>query len=259
MSRLSSEPGGLGEEDSYRFKAPDLSTTFPNALNSNILGLIEEVKRQRGDVLKLSGELKSSRAQIDRRALEEAKAKQDMASAVRQLRKERDEAASEAKTLRDMLGLSERKLGERDEMVRELRNKASDYLRSINELQMELESAKFALSKLHLNLDEAAKARRGEDDSAAARALEERAAELFAKYKEESQKALRLQRELRDAASANQRLAAENALLAQPDRAGGGEQALTQELRASLAAFERLQLQNEELLGLSHLALQAER
>ena len=253
MSRPGSEVG-LGEGEAFRYRLPDLSTTFSPSLNAGILALVEEAKRQRGDLLKLGGELRQSRAQVDKRAVEDARARQEAAAALRQLRKERDEAAGEARVLRDMLGLGERKLYEKDEAIDELRNRASDYLRQINELQLELESARFALSKQQLGTDEAARARRAGEEAGVARSMDAKLAELFEKYREESQKSLRLQHELKEAADANARLALENDMLnrrlAQPDPGRSSASApLLQELRASLAAFERLQASTAELLG----------
>lgn len=259
---------GAYADTSHRYSVPELSNAISSSMNNNILTIIEEVKRQRGDITKINQELKTTRTQIDKRTLEEIKLKQDMASSLRQMKKERDEMAAEIRVLKDMLGLSERKLSEKDEMIQELRMKSSDYLRKINELHLEIESSKFNYAKMQLGTEDSTKSRRLDEERDIVKSLEEKLAELFEKYKEESQKVLKLKRDLKDMELDSQNLIKENQSLSKKleifqqqkevnDHCQSipSDTLLMQEVQASLEAFEKLQSTTDELLNFSKLIL----
>ena len=185
-------------KESYEFQVlENPATPLAQNINHNISNMIEDVKRQRLDIIKLNNELKNSRSVFDRRSVEEARTRQEAANLLKQLRREKEQLQQEARGLREIAEVAERKLGDRDAQLAELRARNAELSRALAERQREADEQRFTSSKLQRQLDELqnetrASFRQREDLGA----MEARANKYFEKSKEEGLKVVRLQKEL---------------------------------------------------------------
>lgn len=177
--------------------AGDPASAYAAALNSNIAGLIDDVKRQRAEIVRLNASVKGAKSNIDQRSFDELKSKQDLLMQIRLLRREKEDLAGEVKNLNEKLAMADKQMGEREKMIADLRNQNSDFLRQLQEKLTEVGDLKFAVSKLQMVADESAKSRTKTDGgSEALKAAEEKLANYMEKFRAENAKVTKLEKQV---------------------------------------------------------------
>jgi chromosome segregation ATPase len=172
------------------------ATPLAQNINLNITNIIEDVKRQRLDIIKLNNELKNSRSIMDRKNLEEMRGRQDLSIIVRTLRSEKEQLTSEIRTYREASDRMESRLSEKDSTISDLRSKNSDYLKQLNDRQKEIDDLKYSLARMKGKLEDAQSTSRSSFENKEAFAtMEAKATQYFEKFKSESQKTTRLQKD----------------------------------------------------------------
>ena len=182
----------------YEFQVLDNpATPLAQNINHNISNMIEDVKRQRLDIIKLNNELKSSRSVIDRRNLEEVKNRQELSQLVRQLKREKEQLQQEMRHLREINDVNEQKLSDKESLLSDFRMKNADLVRQLGDKHKELEDLRFTSNKLQIRLEENHRENRTSfKQREELTNMEIKANKYFDKYKAEGQKVIRLQKDL---------------------------------------------------------------
>ena len=178
----------------YETSGPVLAQT----INMSITNIIDEVKKQRMDIIKLNNELKNSKGLIDRRSVDELKNKPDVSHILKGLKKERDQLQVDLKGLKEIVHITEAKLRERDGLINELRIKNSEYLKQLNEKQTEIENLKFNLSRAQTVIEENKPGVNSQVQKELMDEAEGKIKQYFDKYKGETQKNAKLTAELQE-------------------------------------------------------------
>ena len=173
------------------------ATPLAQNINLNISHIIEDVKKQRLDIIKLNNELKNSRNFLDRRNLEELKSRQELSVLVNTLRKEKEQLMTEARGYRDSRDRLEGKLSEKDGLISELRAKNADCLKQLADRQKEADDLKYSYTRIKAKFeDEQTNSRQSFENKEALASAEGKAQQYFEKFKTETQKTTKLQKEL---------------------------------------------------------------
>ena len=213
------------------------SAALPSA--SNIAALIEDVKRQRSEILKINSDLKSAKSNVDKRSLEELKMKQELMTQIRNLKRERDDAVKEDRNSAEKLRLAERKIAEMERTIEDLRAQNSDFLKQLQEKFTEVSDLKFTISKMQFSVDTPSKLLAKEEDSQrklekqregahkdspvafpkllptsdSMTVLQEKANAYLEKFRQENERAIKLEKQVLELSATRELLLAEKTAL----------------------------------------------
>lgn len=206
---------------------------------SNIAALIEDVKRQRNEILKINSDLKSAKSNVDKRSLEELKMKQELMTQIRNLKRERDDAVKEDRNSAEKLRLAERRIAEMERTIEDLRAQNSDFLKQLQEKFTEVSDLKFAISKMQFSIDAPSRLTAKEEDSQkkvekqreeahkdspvafpkllptsdSMTVLQEKANAYLEKFRQENERAIKLEKQVLELSAARELLLAEKTAL----------------------------------------------
>lgn len=166
-------------------------------INLNISHIIEDVKRQRMDIIKLNNELKNSRGLMDRRNFEDMKSRQELTITINNMRKEREQMMSEVKHYKETNERLESKLAERESVITELRNKNADFIRQLSDKQKESDELRYSFMKIKSKFEETQSVSKNSfEQKESLASAETKAQQYFDKFKQETQKTTKLQKDL---------------------------------------------------------------
>jgi chromosome segregation ATPase len=172
------------------------ATPLAHNINLNISHIIEDVKRQRMDIIKLNNELKNSRGLLDRRNFEDMKSRQELTITINSMRKEREQMMSEIKHYKESSERLEGKLAERESVITDLRNKNSDFVRQLNDRQKETDELRYSYMKIKSKLEESQSVSKNSfEQKESLASAETKAQQYFDKFKLETQKTAKLQKD----------------------------------------------------------------
>ena len=195
----------------YALPSPVASTTIRNSMAS----IIDEVKKQRMDIVRLNNELRNSKGILDSRVSEEVRSRSEIAQLIRTLQREKECLLAEVRELKSVVEQSDSRAREKDAAVGELRAKNAQYLRQMGEQQSEVDSLRFSVTKMEIEAQE----RHSDAHKLVQKEmLDESEAQLRScgeKYKHEAQKCAKLALELEHASTNVELLTRENEALAE--------------------------------------------
>lgn len=181
---------------SYKY---DTSTpVMAQNISTNISNVIDEVKKQRMDIIRLNNELRNSKGMIDSKVSEEARSRSDMAHTIRNLQKEKEQLLLEVKSLKEIIGVSDSKTREKDMLIYELRAKNSEYLKQLNDKQADIDNLKFSINRMQIALEDNNLASNKQVQKELFEEVEAKMKNYIEKYKIEAQKSAKLSLDLQE-------------------------------------------------------------
>ena len=112
----------LNQQPNYSRPGPTLAQN----INLNITNIIDDIKKQRMDIIKLNNEIKNSRGIMNQKSTDDFRNKNELMNIASSLKKERDHLLSELKNAkkRDTYNDSSK---EKEMAIKELKNKKREY------------------------------------------------------------------------------------------------------------------------------------
>lgn len=205
---------GYDYDPSYEknFQQGDLvASTIAQNLNVNLSNIIEDVKKQRMDIIRLNNELKNSRVFMDKKNYDEARSRQELNQMFRQIKKESDHYQQQMVNLQQIILIKEESLKEKEEIIRELRMKNSDNQRTLSNKQAEIENLNLEVQRIRVQLENAlAKSNVKERERELNLGMDQDRESYVEKYRMESKKSTTLQSQLNQKELRSKELEMEN-------------------------------------------------
>ena len=168
-----------------------------NNIDLNINNIINNVKKQRMDIIKLNNEIKNSRNDTEMRNKEDNNNRNDLMTIIRKLTKEKEFLEMEIENLEKTNKITEMKSREKDTIINDLRIKITDYQKNFNLKNTETEKVKFNYSRLSIKLEDILIEKKKKYPSVKVlETLEKQIENYTQKYKNENRKNFELKNEI---------------------------------------------------------------
>lgn len=225
----------------YETSAPVIAQN----INLNITNIIDEVKKQRMDIIKLNNELRNTRSGFDRRHQNETWQKGEIIKAIKSLKKEKELLQNELKSYKEETSNRSSFKRDKEREIDELKNENSEYKRRINKQNSEIQALQYNLYNLQIEYNDKEKDdRMKETQKSLLDVAEQKVKDYEEKYKKESEIKKQMELDLEDYRSEfdilvadNERLndklkkvTSDNSLLKKTNKEGGDFEDLKEEL-----------------------------
>jgi hypothetical protein len=166
-------------------------------INNNIAHIIDDVKKQRMDIIKLNNDIINSRINVENHNYSENETRDEIFKTIRKLKKEKEMLEMENENLRKSNTINERKMKEKDDIINQLRFNICDYQKNVNDKKNEIEKIKFEYSRLSMKLDEVIESKKNIfSKTQILETLEKQIENYKQKYNQENRKNLELNNQI---------------------------------------------------------------
>lgn len=187
---------GLNSMRSFKNRITTTNPILAQDINFNITNIIDDVKKQRMDIIKLNNDLISNRSILEIQNREEYENRHELSRIIRQLKKEKELMKMENGNLRHINKINEVKLTEKEDIINELRYKMTDYQKNLNQKNTEIEKIKFQYSRLSIKLEDNLKEKNYSSHRQVLETLEKQVENYGSKYRDENRKNFELVNEI---------------------------------------------------------------
>lgn len=183
-----------------------IGPTIAHNLNTNISNIIDDVKRQRMDIIKLNNELKNSRNFLDQRNFDDMRNRQELNIMFRNMKKEKEFLEMELRNTKNNHSLRDDKLREKDDMISQLKIRVNELERNLNNKKNDLENCNYKMKRLNLEFDDY----KQDKDKKVFSGLEQELLKYQKMYREEADKNNGYKKEIEEYKNNLEELAGEN-------------------------------------------------
>lgn len=192
------------------YKYETSSPSVAQNISLNITNIIDEVKKQRMDIIRLNNELRNSKGLIDTRENDEVRTRADMAQTIRNLQREKEQLQLELKSLKEIMNVTDSKVREKDSLIYELRAKNSENLRQLSDKQSDIDNLKYSLNRMQVALEDKDKNSNTHVHKELLDEVELKMKSYSDKYKAEAQKSAKLNLDLEENKQSLELMVADN-------------------------------------------------
>lgn len=198
----------IREEKMYKMydNSDMVGPTIAHNLNTNISNIIDDVKRQRMDIIKLNNELKNSRSFLDQRNFEDMRNRQELNIMFRNMKKEKEFLEMELRNTKNTHLQRDEKLREKDDIITKLKIRINDLERELSNKKNDLENTNYKIKRLNLEFDDYRK----DKDKKVFSGLEEELIKYQRMYREEAEKNNSFKKDIEEYKNNLEELAGEN-------------------------------------------------
>ena len=185
----------FSNDQGYTSPGPNMA----HNINTNITNIIDDIKKQRMDIIKLNNEIRNSRGLMNKKSSDDIKYKGEFINLANSLKRERDSLLAELKSIKKKNSSGGADIREVEMKVKEMKSIKSEYLVEINEKDKEIEELKKDIAGVNKLLDE----KKNDTMSHEAQKeliedAEKRMQQYFDKYKQEMTKKGKLTHEIQE-------------------------------------------------------------
>ena len=179
----------------YETSAPVIAQN----INLNITNIIDEVKKQRMDIIKLNNELRNTRSGLDRKNTNDSWQRGEIIKAIKSLKREKEMLQNELKSYRDENSNRSSFKREKEREIEELKNENQDYKRRITQQNSEVQSLQYELYKIQMEFNDREKEdRMKESQKNLLETTERKVKDYKEKLKKETEDRLQIEQDLEE-------------------------------------------------------------